>query len=358
MVAGDEQGHIGWTIAGPMPDRGAPGLASTFPLEPDQVSVGWPSLLAADKHPRIIDPADGQLQTANSRTLMGEGGAQIGDGGFDLGARTRQIRDDLAALGKGVDVKAAYGVVLDDRALFIEGWRTRALALLDDAALADHPDRVRFKKLLTESWDGHASINSVGYRLARGFLDQLYVLCFSPLNDSLATLDRGGTYVRATGRWAVVIERLVTAQPASWLPAGYADWRALQLAAIDATIADLSKNGAKLEDATWGERNRARIAHPFARFLPHFISRFLSAPPDLLPGDRHMPRVGAPDFGPSERLVVSPGKEESGIFNMPGGQSGHPMSPYFLAGHEDWVKGTATPLLPGAPKYGLVLTPK
>jgi penicillin amidase len=53
-------------------------------------------------------------------------------------------------------------------------------------------------------------------------------------------------------------------------------------------------------------------------------------------------------------MTVTPGKEEQGIFNMPGGQSGHPLSPFFLSGHADWVSGKASPLLPGPVKHTLV----
>jgi penicillin amidase len=86
------------------------------------------------------------------------------------------------------------------------------------------------------------------------------------------------------------------------------------------------------------------------------LLRWLAAPRDLLPGDANMPRVAGRNFGQSERLTVTPGKEEQGIFNMPGGQSGHPLSPFFLSGHEDWVKGTPTPLLPGPARHTLTLT--
>jgi penicillin amidase len=343
MLAGDDQGHIGWTIAGPMPERQPAGTP-------------WRTLLAPADHPHILDPASGQLQTANSRQLIGAGSAAIGDGGFDLGARTRQIRDDVQALGSAVDVKAAYGVVLDDRALFLEGWRQRALAVLDDTAVAGYPQRAEFKRLLTSSWDNEASVSSVGYRLARGFLYALYDECFVSLNDSLGKLDEGASYRLANHRWPVVIETLLTQKPAAWLPAGRKDWRDVQLAAIDKTIANLTEGGAALADASWGERNRANIANIFAKFLP-LLRPYLSAPADMLAGDSSMPRVAAPSFGPSERLTVAPGKEEEGIFNMPGGESGHPLSPFYLAGHEDWVKARPAPLLPGAPKYGLVLTP-
>jgi len=76
-----------------------------------------------------------------------------------------------------------------------------------------------------------------------------------------------------------------------------------------------------------------------------------------LPGDTHMPRVQSPGFGASERLVVSPGHEAEGLFQMPGGQSGHPLSPAYRAGHDAWVEGRATPLLPGPAVSTLRLIP-
>jgi penicillin amidase len=74
-------------------------------------------------------------------------------------------------------------------------------------------------------------------------------------------------------------------------------------------------------------------------------------------GDGNMPRVAGPSFGQSERLVVAAGREEQATLSMPGGQSGHPMSPYYGAGHADWVAGRATPLLAGPAQHVLTLTP-
>ncbi|MES2345931.1 MAG: penicillin acylase family protein, partial [Pseudomonadota bacterium] len=105
-------------------------------------------------------------------------------------------------------------------------------------------------------------------------------------------------------------------------------------------------------NATWGQRNTAASAHPFAAVVP-VLGKYLKVAPDMLPGDQHMPRVSGPSFGQSERLTVSPGHEEQGIFNMPGGQSGHPLSPYFLDGRGDWVSGRETPLLPGPAQHTL-----
>ena len=90
---------------------------------------------------------------------------------------------------------------------------------------------------------------------------------------------------------------------------------------------------------------------PFSEFSVEFGSA-LNGPQGL--GDQS---VAGPSFGQSERMTVSPGREEEGLFNMPGGQSGHPLSPHFLGGHEEWVKGRPLPLLPGAARHVLEFVP-
>jgi penicillin G amidase len=351
FVAGDAAGNIGWTIAGPLPRR-AGGSDATYPLADG--APAWQGWLRPDEYPRVVNPAGGQLVTANSRQLAGPGAALLGDGGYDLGARTRQASDALAALGPRTDEKGVYGVMLDDRALFLAPWRTRALALLDDATVKADPQRAAALQALRAGWTGHASVDSTGYRVARGFMWNLYELLYGGANMHLK--EWHGDVALAGKRWPEVVARLLDEQPAGWLPRQYGSWRALQLAALDRAIADLAADGKPLREATWGAFNTAAIAHPIAGAVPA-LRRWLSVPPDQLPGDSNMPRVAGPAFGQSERFTVSPGKEESGIFNMPGGQSGHPLSPYFLAGHADWVQGRPTPLLPGPPRHTLGLVP-
>ncbi len=74
-------------------------------------------------------------------------------------------------------------------------------------------------------------------------------------------------------------------------------------------------------------------------------------------GDAHMPRVQSPYAGASERFAVSPGREREAYLHMPGGQSAHPLSPFFDAGHEDWVTGRPSNWLPGETVYRLELLP-
>ncbi|ALK96474.1 penicillin amidase [Massilia sp. WF1] len=359
IVAGDDRGNIGWTVAGVLPRRDAAGrgLAVTFPLGAEGDAPTWNGLLAPDEYPRVVNPAGGQLVTANNRQLAGPDAQLIGDGGFDLGARAHQLSDGVRQLGDKADVPAVFRVALDDRALYVQGWRDRLLALLDEHAVAGHPERAEVRRLLKDSWDGHASTGSSGYRLAQQFRWSLYELVFAGANAEMEKLDPKANMAVATSRWPVVLVRLLDERPAAWLPPAYASWQDLQLAAVDRTIADVTKDGKTLAQATWGVRNTAEIAHPISMALP-FLKRWLGAPPDQLPGDANMPRVAGPKFGQSERLTVSPGREEEGLYDMPGGQSGHPLSPWFLGGHEDWVHGKPTPLLPGPVEHTLIFAPR
>jgi penicillin amidase len=75
-------------------------------------------------------------------------------------------------------------------------------------------------------------------------------------------------------------------------------------------------------------------------------------------GDTFMPRVQGKSSGASQRMSVAPGHEASGYFHMATGQSGHPLSPFFGNGHEDWVDGTPTSFLPGETRYVLELVPQ
>ena len=139
-------------------------------------------------------------------------------------------------------------------------------------------------------------------------------------------------------------------------PVFFTSWDELILAAVDGAMDLATADGRAAADWTWGRRNIVDVSHPFLHFMPQ-LRRWLAAPAQALPGDGHMPRVQHQRHGASQRMVVSPGREKQGIFHMPGGQSGHPLSPYFLAGHEDWVSGRASGLLPGTAVHRLVLVP-
>jgi penicillin amidase len=353
IVVADAAGHIGWTLAGPLPQRAAAPSLPDLPVDANTYR-GWDGYLNPRDYPHRIDPPGARLWTANSRQLSGAAQLPIGDGGSDVGARATQIRDALFAREHFAE-RDLLGLQTDDRAPWIAQWRRMALDALDENALAGHPRRAEYWRLL-EQWNGRADADAVGYTLVRAFYAATYDAWFGQLDDTLAKVDANFGYRVATSRSLAVMEAL--AQHHAWVPQGVAGWHAFMLDRVDRAIESITRDGTRLAEARWGERNRATIAHPFARMIPTWLPvlrNLLMAPRDPLPGDANVPRVQSPSFGASERFVISPGHERDALFEMPGGQSGNPMSPYFLAGHVTWVRGEAAALLPGASQHRLVL---
>jgi penicillin amidase len=149
----------------------------------------------------------------------------------------------------------------------------------------------------------------------------------------------------------------VSTRPIHLLAPEYATWPALLLDAVDRTSASLTRGGRALKDRTWGDENTVRIAHPLSGALP-LLGRWLDMPRTPLPGDSHMPRVQGVSMGASERFAVSPGHENEAYLHMPGGQSGHPLSPHFGDGQQAWARGAQTPFLPGPAVNRLTLAPR
>jgi penicillin amidase len=283
----------------------------------------------------------------------GEALARLGDGGYELGARARQIRDDLQ-VRVGVSERDMLVIQLDDRALFLERWRDLLLATLTRDAVAADPRRGELRRFV-EAWGGRASVESVGYRMVRAFRGFVIERTMEPLTAACRRADDRFRYGRLT-QLEGAVWRIVTERPLHLLDPAFKSWDEQLLAAADATLDNFRKQGADLGARTWGERNTASIRHPLFGAIP-LVGRLLDMPRDQLPGDANMPRHQTPDFGASERMIVSPGHEDRGIFHMPCGQSGNPLSPFYRAGHEAWVRGDPTPFLPGPKAHVLTLTP-
>lgn len=351
FIVGDRDGNIAWTIAGRIPLR----IGQYNPGEPadwSEGNTGWHGWLESAKYPLISNPQGQRLWSGNARAVDGAMLEHLGDGGYELGARTRQIRDSLQKSEYFIP-DDLFSIQLDDRALFLSRWRQlleRTLNLVPASAWGTE------MQAALRDWDGHASINSAAYRIVRTFRQEVI--------DSV--LDNFAAEVRR--RYPnFLLPRLAQSEHAVWmlleqrplhlLPPEYTDWNQLLVTCAQRIAERMQTQPGGMVARTWGEQNTAAIQHPLSRALPGFIAQWLDMPRDPLPGDSYMPRIQSPNFGASQRFVVAPGDEEQGYFSMPGGQSGHPLSPYYGSGHADWVAGKATAFLPGPPEHILSLLP-
>ena len=344
FVVGDAAGHIAWTVIGQVPRR--VGLSDQQPHRWGDGSVGWRGYLAPAEIPEIIDPPDGRLWSANARVVGGAAYDTLGNGGYAPPSRARAIHDDLFAHDR-FDEAGMLAIATDTRARTLDPWQALLLHAIDAHAGGG---RLAALRPYVADWGGRAEPGSVGYRLVRDFRAAATTRIYAGLAAKM-TAPGGQVLMGRNSDWPSL--RLLASQPPALVPPPFRDWPGL----IDAAaVAVADGAGADVAHYTWGARNHTGIGHPIARAVPGLA--LLTDPPDLpIPGDAIVPRVSVPGFGASERIVVSPGHEDRARFDMPAGQSDNPLSPYYLAGHRDWVAGSATPLLPGPVRWTLRLVP-
>jgi penicillin amidase len=205
--------------------------------------------------------------------------------------------------------------------------------------------------------DLRAAAASVGYLHVRRFHELIEQRVFDALTIG-ARAARPDAELVVPRQFEEAAWRVMTERPAHLLDPRYSTWQEFALSAVDEVIAEVERDcgEGRLASCSWGERNAVSIRHPMSRAIPS-LARWLDMPRVPMSGDHDMPHVHVSGFGASERFAVSPGREAAGILHMPGGQSGHPWSPFYRAGHEAWVRGEPTPFLPGPAQHALTLHP-
>ncbi|MDQ3289356.1 MAG: penicillin acylase family protein [Pseudomonadota bacterium] len=366
LVAGDSSGRIAWRLLGPVPERGescrpagllvhaatAPQAPSVDNAEMRPIMPCAPWTVESRNTPAVVDPASARLWTANARVVDGAHLAVIGDGGYALGARARQIRDLLFAKPQFTE-RDLLAIQLDDRALLLQRW----WELLQARSAKAQTPALSALAAAAKDWEGRASTGSAGYRIVRAWRlavhERIEDGLTAPAKAALGEDFEAPRMAQLEGiAWPMLMQR-----PPHLLPPRFASWDSLLEDAADEVREELGAPG-PLEERSWGERNTAAICHPLAGAIPLIGKRLLCMPREPLRGDTHMPLVAAPGFGASQRMVVAPGFEQDGIIHMPGGQSGHPLSPFWGAGHHAWVEGEPTPFLPGPVEHTLRLLPE
>jgi penicillin amidase len=354
FVAAQSDGRIGWTFMGQVPVR-ANNYEPTVPNSWRVPGTGWVGWRQPQEYPRIIEPPSGRIWSANARALEVPAWLEFaGEGAYDHGARAGQIRDGLFMLTRA-SAQDMVSIQLDDRALFLIRWRDLLLDLLNDKTVAASKERAQAQNLI-KAWSGHAAVDDVGYRIVRQFRAQVNRDVF---DDFAAAARRAqpDAQLAPTRQFEGPLWQLVTQRPLHLLDPQFATWEDALLASLDMALAELVKQCGRLEQCSWGQHNTLQMQHPIAAQLP-VVGRLLNMPSTPLPGDNGMPRVQGPQFGASQRVVVSPGHEAEGYFQMPGGPVNHPLSPFYAKGHQEWARGEPSPLLPGPAKFTLTLQPR
>ena len=351
ILLADEQGRIAWTLMGKIPKRfGNDGFVSRSWADGN---VGWNGYVEAGNLPRVIDPPEGILVSANDRRL-GKNYPYVIGHQFGNGYRAYRITQQLKQMPK-IGEWAMFDLQLDTESEFYDFYQQLALNGLTRDTIAQQTDLAEARDYLL-AWDGRADIDSLGFALLVEFRKQLIASVFTPFLSASRQADKNFSYA-----WTYIdtpLQALLNEKPLQALPdaAHYRDWDAFILEQLKRALQQLQAQhpGVALMALNWGKLNTVKQTHPFSRLLP-LLGGLLDMPNESLPGCAFCVRAAGPGFGASERLVVAPGHFDDAILHMPGGQSGQPLSPFYRDQQDYWLRGLAMALTAGKPEHTLLL---
>jgi penicillin amidase len=353
VLLADEWGHIAWTLTGLIPQRrGFDGSVSQSWATNDK---RWDGYLAPEQLPRVADPPEGFLATANNRTLGMEYPHVIGHN-FSNGYRAYRIRERLEKKAH-LSERDMHEIQLDTTSDFYTFYKELALSLIAPQRLTGDTRLAEIESAIRE-WDGQLNPDSQGIALLIHWRTSLARKVFTPILKACQKQDPSFTYQwreMETPLRAILKEGI----PAIAATYEHADWEGFLLATLEQAANELKVRYDihRLDQLPWQKVNTVVLQHPFSRIEPK-AGNFLDMSP--VPGacDSNCIKVLHERNGASERLVIAPNHPENGIFEMPGGQSGHPLSPHYSDQQSAWEKGAEQAFLPSKTEHTLNLKPK
>ncbi|MGH3759339.1 penicillin acylase family protein, partial [Actinophytocola sp.] len=296
--------------------------------------------LTGPERPRVLDPADRILVSANDEALPEEP-HRIGLD-LDPGYRARRIRDVLTAADRP-DVAAMHALQHDIAADLYLPYRDLALAALPAGPIAT----------LLAGWDGTADTRSRAFGALVRLRDVLARRVLTPYLVACRAADPAFRFpFRAFDRPLLAI---LHARDPDLLPAGVTDVDAFVTGCVATASAGPGGDPGGARPPRWGRLNRVGLGHPLAGLAP-WADAVLGIRPRPQAGMLHSVRTAVAGFGAAGRIVLT----AAGVASVavPAGQSGHPLSPHYADRHAAWVARSAP--RPGARRdgCGFVLRPR
>jgi penicillin G amidase len=349
FVYADIDGHIGYYGAGRIPIRKSGD--GTVPYDGSTDEGEWTGFIPFNKLPHLYDPPSGMIVTANQR-IAGQSYPYFLGRSWATPYRARRIFDLLSEKPK-LSTEDFRRIQFDVYSIGNVTFARAAAKILKAAK----PDE-KLTQLISdfETWDGMMSANS---RVAVIVSQTRSAFRARILNAAL------GPELAKTFSWSetdVFLDRLITEQPAEWLPKESATYADLIRASYDDARQTLTKSlGDDETKWSWGAQVKSRFNHPLAQApliglqftIPAFPQNGTSGPGATV-------NVGS---GVSMRWIADASDWDKSLSGVPLGTSGLPTSPHWKDQLNDWRNGTTRALpfskaaVEAATKEILILTP-
>jgi penicillin amidase len=345
VVFADDDGHIGFRVAGRVPVRRADNdLHGLVPSPGWDARYDWQGWIDPDELPHSLDPPQAMIVTANQKiTPPGYRGYITME--WRAPFRAHRIEQLLQEVPRH-DL-ASFERIQSDVTSLAAREMMQALAATEPATpLA----RAALRRL--RAWDGAMRADRPEPVIYQAWVQRLKELIF---DDDLGPL--ASDLVEPQPLTAALLGVLTgRAHARSWCDDAKAgrriDCTALAAQALDQVAAELAREPRDLDRLRWGSRHPAVFEHRPLSSVPLLRRWFEQRVPD--PGDGDTVNVGVLRLkgerpfearaAPSMRAIYDLSGGRSGVWMFGPGQSGNPLSPQFGDLLEPWSKVQYRPI--------------
>jgi len=334
FVYADRRGNIGYSLAGKIPNR--PRGPSLLPLLGWEESNDWQGFIPFAELPRIYNPPDGVIATANNKIVDASYPYYLSCF-FEPPHRVQRIQELLAAKPKH-SLDDMTEMQMDTTSLHAKEMLGTLRADLDQTPTTDPRLRIAADRLL--AWDGGCDENSIEAAIFQVFHHRLMANLLIPaLGEELFP-----AYLEIFNQCIVPIDQILRNPDSPW----FASRPRFDLVALSLreAMTELEKElGADMNQWHWGRTHTLTLNHQLGRFS--LLRPIVSVGPFASPGDGSTINMGfyrhsdpyRHTVGASLRFIVELGNLDRSSFIMPTGQSGHPVSPYYRDQTNLWRGG-------------------
>ncbi len=340
-IYADVDGNIGFTIPARIPIR-TKGDGS-LPVPGERNEFEWKGYIPFEELPRILNPPDGIIATANAQTV-GPGYKYFLSDRWAGPFRTERLYQQLegrTGLRPG-DLNAIQNDILSLPDKFLAGE-------LVAATRSNRSMDPRVKALIDKlkSWDAKASADSVETTFVEYTRHALFHNFLSPfLGDETSKYELWeprSVYNNVWWRDKVFLENILRTRPPTWLPKGFSDYDALLIDSANEAVSELEKATRESDPArwTWGRLHPLEMPHPLGR--GGGLRGALSIGPYETGGTIDTVKAMGVGHGPAMRFVADLSNFDNSLMEISTGESGQYASPYYRDQFPEWFASRGIP---------------
>lgn len=333
-VYADKLGNIGYSLAGRVPVRSK--VPSLLPLEGWMDVNEWHGYIPFNELPRIFNPPDGVIATANNRIVDAAHPYYLSHL-FEPPYRIRRIQQSLAQR-ETFSANQLAAIQMDTVSLHARELLDELTTDLERLAGERMPMKPVVDRLMT--WDGKCHEESVASTIFHLFHQRLLANLLLPiLGEELFQ-----AYLEIFNQCIFATDRILKDSDSMWFAS---ESRYDLICKSLREVCDVLEKsfGTDMDAWRWGKIHPLLLNHSLGRMK--FLKPLVAIGPFPSPGDHVTINMGfyrhsnpfAHTVGASLRLIIDMARWEESGFVLVSGQSGHVLSPHYRDQNQLWREG-------------------